>query len=209
VCLQSIKFATERSAGSRSYNNLSALRTRRASEDAHAALTALKPRRISEDAQAATFLHLPDHAVRSGPREVCFHAWCARVRFLCGGGGLLGSCQPSTLRRCLPARLRWRLCCLCLWCSPRRALGDAANQLRITRLLLTRVCCLPDPPWTIQTIYFDPKDTHAAICTVGGICPGLNDVVRSLVHKARSRRRCRPSCSHRSGLRCSEPAMVL
>lgn len=34
-----------------------------------------------------------------------------------------------------------------------------------------------------QTIYHNPKDTHVAICTVGGICPGLNDVVRGLVHK--------------------------
>ncbi|EFN58628.1 hypothetical protein CHLNCDRAFT_29926 [Chlorella variabilis] len=87
VCLQSIKFATERSAGSKSQNNLAALR----------------PIRISENARADTTLTLPDHAIRSGPRE---------------------------------------------------------------------------------TIYHNPKDTHVAICTVGGICPGLNDVVRSLVHKA-------------------------
>lgn len=34
-----------------------------------------------------------------------------------------------------------------------------------------------------ETIYFDPKDTTAAIVTCGGLCPGLNDVVRSVVHK--------------------------
>lgn len=51
---------------------------------------------------------------------------------------------------------------------------------------------IPVPPThSPQTIYHNPKDTHVAICTVGGICPGLNDVVRSLVHKA-SRRPARP-----------------
>jgi 6-phosphofructokinase 1 len=32
-----------------------------------------------------------------------------------------------------------------------------------------------------QTIYFDPAKTHAAIVTCGGLCPGLNDVIRSIV----------------------------
>lgn len=31
------------------------------------------------------------------------------------------------------------------------------------------------------TIYFEPEKTTAAIVTCGGICPGLNDVIRSLV----------------------------
>jgi hypothetical protein len=39
------------------------------------------------------------------------------------------------------------------------------------------VCCR-------ETIYFNPQQTHIAIVTVGGLCPGLNDVVRSLVSKA-------------------------
>ncbi len=30
-------------------------------------------------------------------------------------------------------------------------------------------------------IYFDPKSVHAAIVTCGGLCPGLNDVIRSIV----------------------------
>ena len=30
-------------------------------------------------------------------------------------------------------------------------------------------------------IYFDPTKTHAAIVTCGGLCPGLNDVIRSIV----------------------------
>ena len=37
----------------------------------------------------------------------------------------------------------------------------------------------------MQTIYHNPKEVHVAIATVGGLCPGLNDVVRSLVHKVR------------------------
>ncbi|KAL4440737.1 hypothetical protein ABPG77_000446 [Micractinium sp. CCAP 211/92] len=93
VCLQSIKFAGERSAGHRSHTNLAALALRPAS----------KGRRISEDTQPLTgYLTLPDHAMRSGPREIIYH---------------------------------------------------------------------------------NPKDTHIAVCTVGGICPGVNDVLRSLVHK--------------------------
>ena len=32
-----------------------------------------------------------------------------------------------------------------------------------------------------QHIYFDPADTSAAIVTCGGLCPGLNNVIRSLV----------------------------
>lgn len=32
-----------------------------------------------------------------------------------------------------------------------------------------------------QTIYFEPSNTKAAIVTCGGLCPGLNNVIRSLV----------------------------
>ena len=32
-----------------------------------------------------------------------------------------------------------------------------------------------------RTIYFDPAKVRAAILTAGGLCPGLNDVIRSLV----------------------------
>ena len=57
MCLQSIKFAGDRSAGSRSQDKLAAMR--------------LQAQRLSEDAQADAFIPLPDHAIRSGPREVC------------------------------------------------------------------------------------------------------------------------------------------
>jgi 6-phosphofructokinase 1 len=32
-----------------------------------------------------------------------------------------------------------------------------------------------------QNIYFDPSKVHAGIVTCGGLCPGLNDVIRSVV----------------------------
>lgn len=32
-----------------------------------------------------------------------------------------------------------------------------------------------------EYIYFDPKDVRAALVTCGGICPGLNNVIRSIV----------------------------
>ncbi|KAK3262314.1 hypothetical protein CYMTET_28823, partial [Cymbomonas tetramitiformis] len=46
--------------------------------------------------------------------------------------------------------------------------------------------CIPLPSWGMragprETIYFNPKTVKAAIVTCGGLCPGLNDVVRSLV----------------------------
>lgn len=32
-----------------------------------------------------------------------------------------------------------------------------------------------------EFIYFDPKKVKAGICTCGGLCPGLNDVIRAVV----------------------------
>ena len=32
-----------------------------------------------------------------------------------------------------------------------------------------------------ETLYFDPSKVHAGIVTCGGLCPGLNDVIRSIV----------------------------
>jgi len=32
-----------------------------------------------------------------------------------------------------------------------------------------------------RKIYFNPAHVHAAICTCGGICPGLNNVIRAIV----------------------------
>lgn len=48
--------------------------------------------------------------------------------------------------------------------------------------------CIPLPPWAVRAgarsqIYFNPAQTKAAIVTCGGLCPGLNDVVQSMVNK--------------------------
>jgi len=32
-----------------------------------------------------------------------------------------------------------------------------------------------------ETIFYDPRNVHAAIVTCGGLCPGLNDVIRAIV----------------------------
>ena len=34
-----------------------------------------------------------------------------------------------------------------------------------------------------EKIYFDPANTKVAIVTCGGLCPGVNDVIRSIVHE--------------------------
>jgi len=38
-----------------------------------------------------------------------------------------------------------------------------------------------------RQIYFDPKQTNCGIVTCGGLCPGLNDVIRALVNHAHFR----------------------
>ena len=35
-------------------------------------------------------------------------------------------------------------------------------------------------------LFFDPKQTRAGIVTCGGLCPGLNDVIRSLFLELRT-----------------------
>ncbi|MEX2172600.1 MAG: ATP-dependent 6-phosphofructokinase [Pirellulales bacterium] len=37
-----------------------------------------------------------------------------------------------------------------------------------------------------EKIFFDPKQTRAAIVTCGGLCPGMNDVIRSLYYDLKS-----------------------
>ena len=43
-----------------------------------------------------------------------------------------------------------------------------------------RPACL-DKAGPREHLYFDPKNTRAAIVTCGGLCPGVNNVIRSLV----------------------------
>ncbi len=48
---------------------------------------------------------------------------------------------------------------------------------------------MPDPQQAFEKagprkmIYFDPKKTRAAIVTCGGLCPGINDVIRAIVRE--------------------------
>lgn len=47
--------------------------------------------------------------------------------------------------------------------------------------------CLQFPPWAVRAgprreIYFNPELVSAAVVTCGGLCPGLNDVVQSIVY---------------------------
>ena len=32
-----------------------------------------------------------------------------------------------------------------------------------------------------EKLFFNPPDTNVAMCSCGGLCPGMNDVIRSLV----------------------------
>ena len=88
VCLQSIKFAHARSAGSRSQDNLAALRN-------SAGVTS---RRMSEDylVDDAAYMQLPDYAMRAGPREVG------------GAAAATGGCWPH-------ACCGWSGACCCCW----------------------------------------------------------------------------------------------
>ena len=46
-----------------------------------------------------------------------------------------------------------------------------------------------EPAGSRRHIYFDPGQTHAGIVTCGGLCPGLNNVIRSLVNELTRRYR--------------------
>lgn len=73
--------------------------------------------------------------------------------------------------------------------------GDAcANYVRDTSFVRNRINVFSeDEPNSVdatnllqkagprEKIYFDPKKVKAGICTCGGLCPGLNDVIRAVV----------------------------
>ena len=52
-----------------------------------------------------------------------------------------------------------------------------------------------------DTIYFDPSKTKCAIVTCGGLCPGINDVIRSIVNEAHYNYGIRTVLGIRNGLR--------
>jgi 6-phosphofructokinase 1 len=72
--------------------------------------------------------------------------------------------------------------------------GDTpANFVDDSKRVLYQIEIDSEQPWDLadhgllelagprRKIFFDPADTHAAIVTCGGLCPGLNDVIRALV----------------------------
>ena len=52
-----------------------------------------------------------------------------------------------------------------------------------------------------QKLYFDPSKTKCAIVTCGGLCPGINDVIRTIVMKAYYQYGIRTVVGIRNGLR--------
>jgi 6-phosphofructokinase 1 len=52
-----------------------------------------------------------------------------------------------------------------------------------------------------EKLYFDPSKTKCAIVTCGGLCPGLNDVIRSIVMKAHYQYGIRSVVGIRNGFR--------
>jgi 6-phosphofructokinase 1 len=64
-----------------------------------------------------------------------------------------------------------------------------------------------EPPLSLELagprkkIFFDPPKTKAAIVTCGGLCPGINDVIRSLVMELHHRYGVRTSSASDMGSR--------
>jgi len=52
-----------------------------------------------------------------------------------------------------------------------------------------------------EKLYFDPKEVRAAIVTCGGLCPGINDVIRALYNELSYRYRVREVVGIRYGYR--------
>lgn len=57
-----------------------------------------------------------------------------------------------------------------------------------------------------QRIFFDPAETRAAVVTCGGLCPGLNNVIRSLLFELRYGYGVKEMIGFRDGYRGLDPA---
>jgi len=64
--------------------------------------------------------------------------------------------------------------------SDRILLDNTVSAVNRLGLPLTQLTGL-EPAGARRRIYFDPSKTRAGIVTCGGLCPGLNNVIRSLV----------------------------
>lgn len=59
---------------------------------------------------------------------------------------------------------------------------DASARRLVDRLERTGTLLSFEEAGPRERLFFDPLNVKAAIVTCGGLCPGLNDVVRSIVH---------------------------
>ena len=60
-----------------------------------------------------------------------------------------------------------------------------------------------------QRLYFDPPKTKCAIVTCGGLCPGINDVIRAIVMESHYHYGIRTVLGIRNGLRGFIPQIWL
>ena len=65
-----------------------------------------------------------------------------------------------------------------------------------------------EPAGAREKIFFDPAQTQAAIVTCGGLCPGINDVIRSLTMTLFYRYNVKNITGIRYGLRGLNPTYV-
>jgi len=56
-------------------------------------------------------------------------------------------------------------------------------------------------------LFFDPKQTRAGIVTCGGLCPGLNNIIRSLVHELQQGYGVKEVLGFRGGYQGLDPAL--
>jgi 6-phosphofructokinase 1 len=63
-----------------------------------------------------------------------------------------------------------------------RIVYDASAERLAARLRDTDTILCFEEAGPREKLFFDPLNVKAAIVTCGGICPGLNDVIRSIVH---------------------------
>ena len=59
-----------------------------------------------------------------------------------------------------------------------------------------------------EKIFFNPEETRCAICTCGGLCPGLNDVIRAIVYELYYRYGVKDISGIRHGLQGFIPDLV-
>src|SRR5512139_3891519 len=56
-------------------------------------------------------------------------------------------------------------------------------------------------------LFFDPKQTRAGIVTCGGLCPGLNNIIRSLLHELQHAYGVKEVLGFRGGYQGLDPAL--